>query len=788
MTPRLWSFALALAFLSAACIQAAAALADPNGREAAPRSPAAEFVDSPNGLNLPPDCSQAAPSLAVLWPPDHVYRAITITGVTDPDGDSLRIAITSVTQDEPGDEAVDGGPCPDAILGSGGVVHLRAEASIAGTGRVYHIKFVATDGRGGSCTGAVDVCVPLSPGAPCSDDGEGINSLLPCLGGVRDPSIPIIDECRCTGTVFVQVPGGGLSTEQRTILVTESADSIPAGAPRDTCPAGSRIDIRWHGEPSSPIAYRYQLDELEPVEVGPEVTMVTYNSGIPPESTTVAGTKTFRLEAVNLIPGAPEATRRFQLNFHSDSWNAGPDPNIAGPWVTKPNGEKYTLLVNGTLPPGGLPGTLLGPDSVEVLPVDRVARRTFLEIYGDSIFLRQEFDTVHKGSWAVFHSGGFDTDSRYAVHVAKGSENLPGFPGGPVLTPGPANGSPVGFRSRITTYLTPDGPLSGPAQTGVYPFFDPNSVFHLPRIAGYHPMLRAGKAYSVQRAEDGDGARDNRIPIGDEHNVGENPNSPYRPLVMVYFTDYPPELRTSDPTFRPRVTAVDTFFSHTWDLRLPADDPDPYTFGDPVGGPSASATFRLRFKVTGTDTTGGPLVFLDPAPHESQQKYINVTNVNLTVPAALASGPATLTVELCDCAFCEVNPGEGRCITRDIPVHYVAPSIRASVAAARPGSPMRSVPMKESFVTSLAAPHGGLDGGDITIRFELAAEGRADLDLYNVTGQRVRRLASGWFPAGRQARVWDRRDEQGHEVSPGIYFVRMRAAEAAWTRKFFVAR
>ena len=580
---------------------------------------------------------------------------------------------------------------------------------------------------------------------------------------------------------------GELFTQTRTTLITQAP--FPP-VPTDTCPANSRIDVRWHAEPPIALGYRYRLDEPQWVEVGPQVTSVTYNSGVVPDTTPPSpGTKTFMLRAVNQETSVPEPARFFQLNFRPDTWVAGPDPDVTGVlWHTKPNGEKYALLFNPAIPPGGLPGTLISPDSVAILPANRPPHRTFLEIYRDSVFIRHEYDTVHKGAWVVFHNGGFDADSRYRVKVADGIEQiLPTFPGGVVLTPAPANGSPIGFRSRIGTFLTPNGPMTQGAQSGLYPFYDLNNVLNFPRIGGYVPMTFSGRAYAVQRAEDGDGARDDRIALGDERRIVEFPLNSYeqslRPLVMVFDVDQPPELMTDFPNFRPRVTAVDTFTSRIWDLHLPGNDPDPYVSGDPPGGPSTSQLLRMRFKVTGTDVQGAPVVFLDPVPGEIQQKYVNAVDVSLTVPAALASGPATLTVELCDCSFCDEYPGSGRCITRDIPVYYQAPG---SFAGLR--KPTTAMGGELPATTSLAVPLEGPGGGRVTIRFDLAAPGIADVDIYNVTGQRVRRLASAWFPAGRQTAEWDHRDQQGREVGPGIYFVRLRTAEATLTRKYFSAR
>jgi len=54
-----------------------------------------------------------------------------------------------------------------------------AERRGSGDGRVYHVAFVADDGRGGQCSGMVTACVPLSqkPGGACVDQGPLFDSL-----------------------------------------------------------------------------------------------------------------------------------------------------------------------------------------------------------------------------------------------------------------------------------------------------------------------------------------------------------------------------------------------------------------------------------------------------------------------------------------------------------------------------------------------------------------------------------------------------------------------------------
>src|SRR5262249_29248121 len=137
-------------------------------------------------------------------------------------------------------------------------------------------------------------------------------------------------------------------------------------------------------------------------------------------------------------------------------------------------------------------------------------------------WVRQDGDTVHLNSWVLFHGGGYDRDSPYSVKVnpimrdtlEDGSPKFPNFPDGPVLTAGPANGSPIGFRSIVTESTTPLGNPSRDALSGLYPIYDPNDVFNLQRIGGYHPIFLAGRAFAVLQAEDSDGDRDRRVQDG----------------------------------------------------------------------------------------------------------------------------------------------------------------------------------------------------------------------------------------------------------------------------------
>jgi hypothetical protein len=86
--------------------------------------------------------------------------------------------VGAILQDEAVDELGSGNTVPDATVDP---LTLRAERAGGGNGRVYLVEFEADDGRGGSCMGAVTVCVPhdQGQGRNCIDDGTVHDSTEP---------------------------------------------------------------------------------------------------------------------------------------------------------------------------------------------------------------------------------------------------------------------------------------------------------------------------------------------------------------------------------------------------------------------------------------------------------------------------------------------------------------------------------------------------------------------------------------------------------------------------------
>ena len=74
------------------------------------------------------------------------------------------------------------------------------------------------------------------------------------------------------------------------------------------------------------------------------------------------------------------------------------------------------------------------------------------------------------------------------------------------------------------------------------------------------------------------------------------------------------------------------------------------------------------------------------------------------------------------------------------------------------------------------------------IEYDLAEGTEVRLEVYNSVGQSVRVLVDVWQGAGSYRAIWDGRDDEGGEVSAGIYFYRLEAGRFVKTRKMVLVR
>ncbi|HUT06036.1 MAG TPA: hypothetical protein VMW74_05040, partial [Nitrosopumilaceae archaeon] len=114
--------------------------------------------------------------------PDHISKPnkkfidVSINGITDPDGDTVSILITGITQDEPTSGLKKNDPSPDGNGVGTDTAQVRAERDSNGDGRVYEISFTADDGNGETCSSSVNVFVPLNKKTDPVNSGQNFDS------------------------------------------------------------------------------------------------------------------------------------------------------------------------------------------------------------------------------------------------------------------------------------------------------------------------------------------------------------------------------------------------------------------------------------------------------------------------------------------------------------------------------------------------------------------------------------------------------------------------------------
>ncbi len=75
-----------------------------------------------------------------------------------------------------------------------------------------------------------------------------------------------------------------------------------------------------------------------------------------------------------------------------------------------------------------------------------------------------------------------------------------------------------------------------------------------------------------------------------------------------------------------------------------------------------------------------------------------------------------------------------------------------------------------------------------TIAFSLPEDVAVNLQIYDITGRKVRTLADHPFPAGVHRLIWDGQNDSENQVSSGIYIYRIQAGNYSATRKMALLR
>ena len=90
-----------------------------------------------------------------------------------------------------------------------------------------------------------------------------------------------------------------------------------------------------------------------------------------------------------------------------------------------------------------------------------------------------------------------------------------------------------------------------------------------------------------------------------------------------------------------------------------------------------------------------------------------------------------------------------------------------------------TLPVRFALHANAPNPFGPLT----TIRFDLPRPSNVRLDVYDITGRRVRTLVEETLPAGSRNIIWDGRDDRGNPTASGVYFYRFDAGSYRETKK-----
>lgn len=118
------------------------------------------------------------------------------------------------------------------------------------------------------------------------------------------------------------------------------------------------------------------------------------------------------------------------------------------------------------------------------------------------------------------------------------------------------------------------------------------------------------------------------------------------------------------------------------------------------------------------------------------------------------------------------------------PYHLVAPVPQA--ATLEPLVQTERTLEAARAVDGLMAPRPNPTASGASFRFTLREAGDAELEIFDVAGHRVRRVAGGMFGPGEHSLRWDGRNDDGGVVGSGVYFVNLRANGVSQTRKLIV--
>ena len=77
---------------------------------------------------------------------------------------------------------------------------------------------------------------------------------------------------------------------------------------------------------------------------------------------------------------------------------------------------------------------------------------------------------------------------------------------------------------------------------------------------------------------------------------------------------------------------------------------------------------------------------------------------------------------------------------------------------------------------------------ETAIDFVISRSGHTTVDIYNVTGQKIRSLMAENLLTGKHTVVWDGRNDKGSSMSSGVYFVRLESVSGILNHRIMLVR
>jgi hypothetical protein len=180
-----------------------------------------------------------------------------------------------------------------------------------------------------------------------------------------------------------------------------------------------------------------------------------------------------------------------------------------------------------------------------------------------------------------------------------------------------------------------------------------------------------------------------------------------------------------------------------------------------TGYAQVTSVARLVRETANVTSTWGEL---EGAVSSSAGDVLSAVGVEDTVATALV-GPDTLVATFSGPALAE---NVLRSVFLGVAATPVTASAASSHAAAQRSS---SLPSRFALYQNVPNPFRG----STTFRLDLPVGRMVRLEIFDVSGRRVRTLVNHFMPAGRQSVAWNQRDDAGAELGAGVYFARVQA-------------